>query len=123
MTQSKREPFAYFETHVSDGKDFSPEGETLHLIRLSDTGFGIGSECDPEVPEAAKENAEKIVEAINAAHDKAVAEAVKKAVEEFRERAEIVARQECGGKCGGDRGCEISRKIMEIPTEPERGKE
>lgn len=42
-----------------------------------------------------------------------------KAVEEFRERAEIVVRQECGGKCGGDRGCEISRKIMEIPTEPE----
>ena len=48
-----------------------------------------------------------------------VDEEVRKAVEKFRERAEIVVRQECGGKCGGDRGCEISRKIMEIPTEPE----
>lgn len=88
---------------VSEDDEF---GETLVII-------------DGEEGVPGDERFENVVGKINAAFNARVDEEVKEAVEEFRERAEIVVRQECGGKCGGDRGCEISRKIMEIPTEPE----
>ena len=88
---------------VSEDDEF---GETLVII-------------DGEEGVPGDERFENVVGKINAAFNARVDEEVRKAVEKFRERAEIVVRQECGGKCGGDRGCEISRKIMEIPTEPE----
>ena len=100
MTKSKREPFATYRPY-SRG--------------LMADGFVDGKQYAYLSVAEAKHQ----IQTINAAFNARVDEEVRKAVEKFRERAEIVVRQECGGKCGGDRGCEISRKIMEIPTEPE----
>lgn len=98
MTQEKREPFAAI-PHRFNG--WITVGPCSFLTMMSG------------------DDLRGAVDSINAAFNARVDEEVRKAVEKFRERAEIVVRQECGGKCGGDRGCEISRKIMEIPTEPE----
>lgn len=107
MTQSKREPFAKATKHP-----------TLDTWLVADAAGN--NLCWADDSQAWEQwDAESRANSINAAFNARVDEEVRKAVEKFRERAEIVVRQECGGKCGGDRGCEISRKIMEIPTEPE----
>lgn len=105
MTQSKREPFAVI--------SYCIEADENALSVGNQTVAGDGKHGFDHVALV------DICKRINAAFNARVDEEVRKAVEKFRERAEIVVRQECGGKCGGDRGCEISRKIMEIPTEPE----
>lgn len=48
-----------------------------------------------------------------------VKEECRKAVEEFRNKASVVAWRTCAGKCGGVPVCEISEKILALPTEPE----
>ena len=104
MTQSKREPFSVILLEYSDA------GGQTYSVEVFGTKIAGNFGLDGSNRKCAE---------LNAAFNARVDEEVRKAVEKFRERAEIVVRQECGGKCGGDRGCEISRKIMEIPTEPE----
>lgn len=122
---TKREPFVYVVTEVSDGKDFTPEGVETHYLQLRDRGRIIATECDPEVPEAAKECADQTCSAINDAHDKDVREAV----EEFRERVvEAIFNQPCGmsmyassreAEAAQEMRDKIQELVEKLPTEPE----